>query len=74
MLQEAISRKSANPVKEAAASGRRIKGVHLTFAAPAVIEVLAQAAGLDFVFIDGEHGRFDWRDVEAACLAAEGTG
>jgi 2-keto-3-deoxy-L-rhamnonate aldolase RhmA len=59
-----------NAVKHAAATGERIRGVHLTFAAPAVIEVLA-AAGLDFVYIDGEHGRFDWRDVEAMCIAAE---
>ena len=33
--------KIANAVKDAAASGRRIRGIHLTFAAPAVIEVLA---------------------------------
>jgi 4-hydroxy-2-oxoheptanedioate aldolase len=59
-----------NVVKEAAATRRRIRGVHLTFAAPAVIEVLA-AVDLHFVFIDGEHGCFDWRDVEAACIAAE---
>jgi 4-hydroxy-2-oxoheptanedioate aldolase len=74
MLQELARPPLANPVKEAAASGRRIRGVHLTFAAPAVIEVLAQAAALDFVFIDGEHGRFDWRDIEAACIAAERHG
>jgi 4-hydroxy-2-oxoheptanedioate aldolase len=59
-----------NAVKEAAASGRQIRGVHLTFAAPAVIEVLA-AENLQFVYIDGEHGCFDWRDIETACLAAE---
>lgn len=59
-----------NLVKEAAASGESIRGIHLTFAAPAVIEVLA-AADLQFVYIDGEHGCFDWRDIEAACIAAE---
>jgi 4-hydroxy-2-oxoheptanedioate aldolase len=74
MLQELASRIPPNPVKEAAVSGRRVKGVHLTFAAPAIIEVLSQAVDLDFVFIDGEHGRFDWRDVEAACVAAERHG
>jgi 2-keto-3-deoxy-L-rhamnonate aldolase RhmA len=62
--------KRTNAVKEAAASGRQIRGVHLTFAAPAVIEVLA-AVELQFVYVDGEHGCFDWRDVEAACIAAE---
>ena len=59
-----------NAVKDAAASGAPIRGVHMTFAAPAVIEVLA-AADLQFVYIDGEHGCFDWRDIEAGCLAAE---
>jgi 4-hydroxy-2-oxoheptanedioate aldolase len=62
--------KITNAVKDAAASGQRIRGIHLTFAAPAVIEVLA-AVDLHFVYIDGEHGCFDWRDVETACLAAE---
>ena len=59
-----------NFVKEAAASGQSIRGMHLTFPAPAVIEVLA-AADSQFVYIDGEHGCFDWRDIEAACVAAE---
>jgi 2-keto-3-deoxy-L-rhamnonate aldolase RhmA len=59
-----------NAVKDAAASGRQIRGVHLTFAAPAVIEVLA-AVELQFIYIDGEHGCFDWRDIETGCLAAE---
>jgi 4-hydroxy-2-oxoheptanedioate aldolase len=61
-----------NAVKEAAKGGVRIRGVHMTFAAPSVIELLA--AHLDFVYIDGEHGTFDWRDVEAACIAAERHG
>ncbi len=26
------------------------------------------------VYIDGEHGCFDWRDIEAACIAAERHG
>jgi 4-hydroxy-2-oxoheptanedioate aldolase len=60
----------ANAVKDAAASGKRIRGVHLTFAAPAVIEVLASVE-LQFVYLDGEHGLFDGRDIETACLAAE---
>jgi 4-hydroxy-2-oxoheptanedioate aldolase len=62
-----------NVVKEAAAARRRIRGLHLTFPAPAIIEVLA-GSGLDFVYIDGEHGSFDWRDIETACLAAERHG
>lgn len=64
---------NSNAVKHAATTGRQIRGVHLTFAAPAVIEVLA-AAELHFVYIDGEHGCFDWRDIEAGCIAAERHG
>ena len=59
-----------NVVKDAATRGTRIRGVHLTFAAPAVIEVLANL-DLQFVYLDGEHGCFDWRDIEAGCVAAE---
>ena len=64
---------SPNVVKRAAASGDRIRGCHLTFAAPPVIEVLASLE-LDFIYIDGEHGTFDFKDVEFACLAAERHG
>lgn len=62
-----------NHVKHAAASGQQIRGVHLTFAAPAVIEVVS-TADLQFIYIDGEHGCFDWRDIETACIAAERHG
>jgi len=62
-----------NAVKRAAASGDMIRGIHVTFAAPAVIEVLA-AERLDFVYIDGEHGCFDWRDIELLCITAERHG
>lgn len=63
---------SHNAVKRAAAAGERVRGVHLTFAAPTIIEVLA--AQLQFVYIDGEHGGFDGRDVEIACITAERHG
>ena len=59
-----------NAVKRAAATGETIKGCHLTFPAPPVIEILASLE-LDFIYIDGEHGAFDLKDVEIACLAAE---
>ncbi len=62
-----------NFVKEAAASGQPIRGIHLTFAAPPVIEVLS-VTDLHFVYIDGEHGCFDWRDIEATCITAERHG
>lgn len=62
-----------NIVKQAAASRAKIRGVHLTFPAPTVIEVLAPLA-LDFVYLDGEHGSFEIRDLETACIAAERHG
>jgi 4-hydroxy-2-oxoheptanedioate aldolase len=62
-----------NSVKHAAASGDWVRGIHLTFPATSVIEVLASER-LDFVYIDGEHGRFDWRDVEIMCITAERHG
>jgi 2-keto-3-deoxy-L-rhamnonate aldolase RhmA len=62
-----------NAVKAAAANGTVIRGIHLTFSAPSIIEILAPA-GLSFVYIDGEHGNFDGRDIEASCLAAERHG
>ena len=64
---------SGNAVKAAAASGQIVRGIHLTFAAPTIIEILAPAR-LDFVYLDGEHGTFDWRDIEIGCITAERHG
>jgi 4-hydroxy-2-oxoheptanedioate aldolase len=63
-------RPDLNIVKQAAAMQESITGIHLTFPAPTIIEVLATLK-LDFVYLDGEHGSFDAGDVEAACIAAE---
>lgn len=62
-----------NSVKHAAASGDWVRGIHLTFPATPLIEVLASER-LDFVYIDGEHGCFDWRDIELMCITAERHG
>jgi len=62
-----------NAVKHAAAGGARIRGIHLTFPATALIEVLASEQ-LQFVYLDGEHGCFDWRDIELMCITAERHG
>jgi len=64
---------AANAVKHAAATGALIRGLHMTFTAPAVIEVVASER-LDFVYIDGEHGCFEWRDIELLCITAERHG
>jgi 4-hydroxy-2-oxoheptanedioate aldolase len=63
-----------NLVKEAAASGSRIRGLHMTFAQPTIIEVLLALVDLQFVYIDGEHGCFEGHDIEAACITAERHG
>src|SRR5436853_472908 len=72
-MMNAQAMKPKNAVKEAAALRRRILGLHMTFAAPAAIEVLV-AADIEFVYLDGEHGCFDWRDIEAGCVTAERHG
>ena len=59
-----------NAIKRAIAEARRIRGFHLTFPSPIVIELMA-LAGIDYVYLDGEHGAFDTRDLEACCIAAE---
>ncbi|MEO8136294.1 MAG: aldolase/citrate lyase family protein [Betaproteobacteria bacterium] len=64
---------ATNAVKHAAGTGDVIRGIHLTFAAPAVIEVLASER-MNFVYLDGEHGCFDWRDIELLCITAERHG
>jgi 2-keto-3-deoxy-L-rhamnonate aldolase RhmA len=64
---------TGNAVKAAAASGQIVRGIHLTFAAPTIIEILS-VARFDFVYLDGEHGTFDWRDIEIGCITAERHG
>lgn len=64
---------TSNALKRAIAAGTKVRGAHLTFAAPAVVEVLA-LLDHDFVYLDGEHGCFDWHDVEALCITAERHG
>ena len=61
---------ATNAVKGAAASGEWVRGLHLTFPSTAAIEVLASER-LGFVYLDGEHGCFDWRDIEMMCITAE---
>lgn len=61
---------SQNSIKAAIAEGRKIRGLHLTFPHPGIIELLS-LVGIDYVYLDGEHGAFDNRDLEYACVAAE---
>jgi 2-keto-3-deoxy-L-rhamnonate aldolase RhmA len=63
---------SRNVVKEAARSGKQIRGLNIAFAAPNAIEMLASQ--IDFVFLDGEHGSLSPQDLEIACITAERWG
>jgi 4-hydroxy-2-oxoheptanedioate aldolase len=62
-----------NAIQAAVRAGRKARGVHLSFPAPEVIEILAPL-GLDFVLIDGQHGAFGLREVDALCRTAENLG
>jgi 4-hydroxy-2-oxoheptanedioate aldolase len=64
---------TTNRIKQGIAARSRIRGVHMTFPQPAIIEVLA-LVGLDFVYLDGEHGSFGLSDLEVACITAERHG
>lgn len=62
----------ANRIKQAMKEGRKANGVRLTFPAPEVVEMLAPA-GLDFIFLDCEHGISDMPAIENVCRAADLT-
>jgi 4-hydroxy-2-oxoheptanedioate aldolase len=69
-VDQEITVQTGNAIKAAIAEGRNIRGLHMTFAQVGVIELLA-LHGIDYVYLDGEHGAFDARDIEYACVAAE---
>lgn len=50
--------------------GRKARGLHMRFPAPAIIELCTRQP-LDFVYLDCENGSFELREVEASCRAAE---
>lgn len=62
-----------NRIMAAMQEGRLANGFHLNFAAPGLIEQVGQLP-FDFVYLDGEHGRFDLRDIEECCRAADLVG
>ena len=64
---------TTNSIKKAIAEQRKIRGLHLTFPHAGIIELLA-IIGIDYVYLDGEHGAFDNRDLEYACVTAERQG
>lgn len=65
--------KQPNRVKAALAEGRIASGYNLNFPSPHIIEILGPL-DFDFVWLDGEHGPFELRDLEDHCRAAEAVG
>ncbi len=64
---------TGNRVLDAIAAGRIACGYQLSFPSSEVVEILA-TLDFDFVWLDGEHGPFEVRDVESICRAAELAG
>lgn len=62
-----------NRILQAMREKRKALGARLTFPSPEVVDILAPA-GLDFVFVDYEHGVFDLPSVENICRAADLAG
>lgn len=62
-----------NKIRASMESGRKARGLHMRFPAPAIIE-LCSGEPLDFVYLDCENGSFELREVEASCRAAEAAG
>ena len=60
-------------IREAIRSRKMLRGVHMTYPAPRIIRALG-GLGLDFVYLDGEHGAFTTAELEQHCIVAEGYG
>ena len=53
--------------------GEKVIGLQIPFYSPDLVELMG-IAGVDYVFVDCEHGSFSLSDVEAMCRAAELAG
>ncbi len=49
-------------IRKAIRTGRTLRGAHMIYPAPRIVEVLA-ALDLDFIYLDGEHGCFSPADL-----------
>jgi 4-hydroxy-2-oxoheptanedioate aldolase len=54
-------------------AGEKAVGLQIPFYAPDLVELMG-IAGIDYVFVDCEHGSFSLNDVETMCRAAELSG
>jgi 4-hydroxy-2-oxoheptanedioate aldolase len=62
-----------NAVVHAIRDNRKAVGFHMTFPSIPMIEILG-GEGFELVYLDGEHGSFEPREIEEACRTAEGAG
>ncbi len=62
-----------NRYKQKLLNGEKVFGVSFPFPSIHALEIVA-TQGLDFIFIEGEHGCFSARDVEEMCIAANALG
>ena len=53
--------------------GEKVIGLQIPFCSPDLVELMG-IAGVDYVFVDCEHGSFSLSDVETMCRAAELAG
>ena len=53
--------------------GKKVTGIQIPFCSPDLVELMG-IAGIDYVFVDCEHGSFSLSDVETMCRAAELAG
>ena len=60
----------ANKILDRLASNERAYGCALTFPSTTLVELIG-IAGMDFLYIDGEHGSFSRADIEDMCRVAE---
>ena len=64
---------ASHPLRRKLAQGRTLAGIWCGIPQPQVVGALA-VAGLDFVFLDCEHGSWDFASLEGAILACEDGG
>ena len=54
-------------------AGEKVVGLQIPFCSPDLVELMG-IGGVDYVFVDCEHGSFSLSDVETMCRAAELVG
>ncbi len=64
---------NANKITNKVAAGKMAIGTHVGFDSPFVTEMMA-GCGFDFIWIDGEHGAIDRKDIQLHLMACRAAG